>query len=135
MDSSEIVVKKEIKDETVEMFDVPVKTETKSILKFEVNREIKNELDLQIGIDITNKLDLSVKKEIQDDYYSDISTDDDDEHLNSDLNETENKKPKDQEKPSLAFCSLCQARVPVNTQCPTMKLNKRSLPKPTTTTG
>jgi hypothetical protein len=64
-------------DETVEMFDVPIKTDAKSILKFEVNREMKNELGLQIGSDITNKLDLSVKKDIQDDYYSDISTDDD----------------------------------------------------------
>ena len=112
MDSSEIVVKKEIKDETVEIFDVPIKTETKPVQIFEANREIKSELGLQIGIDITNKLDFSVKKEIQDDYYSDISSDE--EYLNSDLNGTENKKPKDQEKPSLAFCSLCQARVPVN---------------------
>ena len=31
MDSSEIAVKKEIKDETVEIFDVPIKTETKEI--------------------------------------------------------------------------------------------------------
>ena len=119
MDSSEIVVKKEIKDETVEIFDVPIKTETKPVQIFEANREIKrviikSELGLQIGIDITNKLDFSVKKDIQDDYYSNISTDDDEEYLNSDLNGTENKKPKDQEKPSLAFCSLCQARVPVN---------------------
>ena len=114
MESSEIVVKKEIKDETVEMFDVPIKTETKSIQIFEANREIKSELGLQIGIDVTNKLDFSVKKEIQDDYYSDISSDDDEEYLNFDLNGTENKNPKGQEKPSLAFCSLCQARVPVN---------------------
>ena len=42
MDSSEIVVKKEIEDETVEMVDVPIKTEIKPIIKFVVNREIKN---------------------------------------------------------------------------------------------
>ena len=113
MDSSEIVVKKENKDETVESFDVSIKTETKSIQIFEANREMKNELGLQIGIDMTNKLDLSVKKEIQDDCYSDISSDDEEEYLNSDLNGTENKKPKDQEKTSLAFCSLCQARIPL----------------------
>ena len=71
MDSSETGVKEEIKDETLELFDVPIKTETKSILKFEVKIKIKEELGLQIGLGITDKLDLPVKKDIQDDFNPD----------------------------------------------------------------
>ena len=65
MDSFEI--KKEIKEDVIEFFDIPIKTETKSNMKFEVKKELRDEISLQIGLDIIDKLDLPVKNEIQED--------------------------------------------------------------------
>ena len=66
MDSSK--VKKEIKEENIELFDVPIKNETKSNFKLKVKKERKDNLGLQIGLDIIDRLVLPVKNEVQDDF-------------------------------------------------------------------
>ena len=68
MDSSSVKVKKEIKEETIESFDVPIKNETKSNFKLGVKKERKDNLGLQIGLDIIDRLDLPVKNEVQEDF-------------------------------------------------------------------
>ena len=76
MDSSKVEVKKEIKEENIEAFDVPIKNETKSNFKLKVKKERKDNLGLQIGLDqgllesldIIERLDLPVKNEVQEDF-------------------------------------------------------------------
>ena len=67
--TKKVEVKKEIKEETIESFDVPIKNETKSDYNFVVK---KDNLGLQIGLDIIDRLDLPVKNEVQDDFNPDI---------------------------------------------------------------
>ena len=64
MDSFEI--KKEVKEDIIDFFDIPIKTKAKSNIKFEVKKELKDETSLQIGLDIIDQLDLPVNKEILD---------------------------------------------------------------------
>ena len=64
--TKKVEVKKEIKEETIESFDVPIKNETKSDYNFVVK---KDNLGLQIGFD---RLDLPIKNEVQDDFNPDI---------------------------------------------------------------
>ena len=63
MDSSKVEVKKEIKKENIESFNVSIKSETKSNFKLDVRKERKDNLSLQIGLDIIERLDLPVKKQ------------------------------------------------------------------------
>ena len=72
MDSSNVEVKKEIKEENIESLDVPIKNETKSNFKLEFKKERKDNLSLQIGLDIIDRLDLPVKNEAQEDFNPDI---------------------------------------------------------------
>ena len=72
MDSSKVEVKKEIKVENIESFDLPIKNETKSDIKLKVKKERKDNLGLQIGLDIIDRLDLPVKNEVQEDFNPDI---------------------------------------------------------------
>ena len=73
MDSFKVEVKKEIKEESIESFDVPIKDEAKSNLKLDVKKERKDNLGLQIGLDIIDRLDLPVKNEVQEDFNPDIA--------------------------------------------------------------
>ena len=72
MDSFKVEVKKEIKEENIESFDVPIKNETKSNFKLEAKKERKDNLGLQIGLDIIDRLEISVKNENQEDFNPDI---------------------------------------------------------------
>ena len=73
MDSSNVEVKKEIKEENIESFNVSIKNETKSNFKLKVKKERKDNLGLQIGLDIIDRLDLPVKNEVQEDFNPDIA--------------------------------------------------------------
>ena len=130
MDSFEI--KKEIKEDIIEFFDIPIKTETKSNIKFEVKKELKDEISLQIGLDIIDQLNLPVKKEIQgikvkkelvvsnEDSIDEIIIEKPycalcqleihvgtmDQHLNG---KNHNRKLRYPEKSACAYCTLCES--------------------------
>ena len=59
MDPSGVEVKKGIKNEIIELFDVSIQNKIKSVVEFKVKKEIIDESE------VIDKLDLSIKNEIQ----------------------------------------------------------------------
>ena len=59
MDPSGVEVKKGIKNEIIELFDVSIQNGIKSVVEFRVKKEIKDDSE------VIDKLDLSIKNEIQ----------------------------------------------------------------------
>ena len=68
MDSSGVEVKKGIKNEIIELFDVSIQNGIKSVVEFKVKKEIKDDSE------VIDKLDLSIKNEIQDGIRTYIET-------------------------------------------------------------
>ena len=59
MDPSGVEVKKGIKNEIIELFDVSIQNGIESVVEFKVKKEIIDESE------VIDKLDLSIKNEIQ----------------------------------------------------------------------
>lgn len=91
MDSSENEVRKEIKAESIELFEVPIENGTKSV------NEVKlNDVPIQNGIE----------SEIEGDYNPNIEAKKEVPVPKCDLNED-----KVMEKSNSAYCALCQVRL------------------------